>query len=146
LNLCSPNRSAILGGGCATAGTLTATAPESRISSDEAVPPGLADTNWTAYDQTGSYQNLPPAVIIDLDETAIDNSPYEAGLVHRRRLSGLFSFNPDRPDGPLCLNLDLPFSRWLATGRTSPDSRGYWLEMVAVVPSNLVKLTVNGSL
>jgi len=37
--------------------------------------------NWTAYDQTGSYQNLPPAVIIDLDETAIDNSAYEAGLV-----------------------------------------------------------------
>jgi hypothetical protein len=36
----------------------------------------LADTNWTAYDQTGSYQNLPPAVIIDLDETAIDNSAY----------------------------------------------------------------------
>jgi acid phosphatase len=41
----------------------------------------LADMNWTAYDQTGSYRDLPPAVIIDLDETAIDNSAYEAGLV-----------------------------------------------------------------
>jgi len=41
----------------------------------------LADRNWTAYDQSGSYQNLSPAVIIDLDETAIDNSAYEAGLV-----------------------------------------------------------------
>jgi acid phosphatase len=41
----------------------------------------LADKNWTAYNQTGSYQNLPPAVIVDLDETAIDNSAYEAGLV-----------------------------------------------------------------
>jgi len=41
----------------------------------------LADNNWTAYNQTGSYQNLPPAVIVDLDETAIDNSAYEAGLV-----------------------------------------------------------------
>ena len=41
----------------------------------------LADKNWTAFDQTGSYQNLPPAVILDLDETALDNSPYEAGLV-----------------------------------------------------------------
>jgi len=41
----------------------------------------VADRNWTAYDQSGSYQNLPPAVIIDLDETAIDNSAYEAGLV-----------------------------------------------------------------
>jgi len=41
----------------------------------------LADKTWTAYDQTGGYQDLPPAVILDLDETAIDNSVYEAGLV-----------------------------------------------------------------
>jgi 5'-nucleotidase (lipoprotein e(P4) family) len=41
----------------------------------------LADKNWTAYDQTGDYRSLPPAVILDLDETAIDNSPYEASLV-----------------------------------------------------------------
>jgi acid phosphatase len=41
----------------------------------------LADTNWTAYDQTGDYRNLPPAVILDLDETAVENSTYEAGLV-----------------------------------------------------------------
>lgn len=40
----------------------------------------LADKNWTAFDQAGDYQALPPAVILDLDETAIDNSPYEAGL------------------------------------------------------------------
>jgi 5'-nucleotidase (lipoprotein e(P4) family) len=41
----------------------------------------LADKSWTAYDQTGGYQNMPPAVILDLDETAIDNSAYEVGLV-----------------------------------------------------------------
>lgn len=41
----------------------------------------LADKNWTAYDQTGGYQDLPPAVVLDLDETALDNSAYEAGLV-----------------------------------------------------------------
>jgi 5'-nucleotidase (lipoprotein e(P4) family) len=40
----------------------------------------LADKSWTAFDQTGDYKTLPPAVILDLDETAIDNSPYEAGL------------------------------------------------------------------
>jgi 5'-nucleotidase (lipoprotein e(P4) family) len=56
-----------------------------KIRLDEA----LADKNWTAYNQTGGYQNLPPAVILDLDETAIDNSAYEAGLV----LNGT-SFNP----------------------------------------------------
>jgi 5'-nucleotidase (lipoprotein e(P4) family) len=41
----------------------------------------LADKSWTAYDQTGAYQELPPAVILDLDETALDNSAYEASLV-----------------------------------------------------------------
>jgi 5'-nucleotidase (lipoprotein e(P4) family) len=40
----------------------------------------LADKSWTAFDQTGDYQALPPAVVLDLDETAIDKSPYEAGL------------------------------------------------------------------
>ena len=41
----------------------------------------LADRSWTAYNQTGAYQDLPPAVILDLDETALDNSPYEARMV-----------------------------------------------------------------
>ncbi len=42
----------------------------------------LADKNWTAAsEQTGDYQNLPPAVILDLDETAIDNGAYEAWLI-----------------------------------------------------------------
>jgi 5'-nucleotidase (lipoprotein e(P4) family) len=40
----------------------------------------LADKDWTATAQSGNYRDLPPAVILDLDETAIDNSPYEAGL------------------------------------------------------------------
>jgi 5'-nucleotidase (lipoprotein e(P4) family) len=51
----------------------------------------LADKKWTAYDQKGDYQNLPPAVILDLDETAIDNSAYEARLVVNRT-----SFDPKR--------------------------------------------------
>jgi len=41
----------------------------------------LADKSWTAWNQTGDYKDLPPAVVLDLDETAIDNSAYEAGLV-----------------------------------------------------------------
>lgn len=42
----------------------------------------LADRNWTAAtEQTGNYQDLPPAVVLDLDETAMDNSAYQAGLV-----------------------------------------------------------------
>ena len=42
----------------------------------------LADPNWTAApkEQTGAYQSLPPAVILDLDETALDNSSYQAWM------------------------------------------------------------------
>ncbi|GLR82243.1 acid phosphatase [Azospirillum oryzae] len=49
-----------------------------RIQLDKA----LADKNWTAAtEQTGNYQELPPAVVLDLDETAMDNSAYQTGLV-----------------------------------------------------------------
>ena len=35
------------------------------------------DKNWTAaLEQLGNYKNLPPAVILDVDETVLDNSPY----------------------------------------------------------------------
>jgi len=43
---------------------------------------GLADRHWTAaLEQTGDFANLPPAVVLDLDETVLDNSPFEARLV-----------------------------------------------------------------
>ena len=48
-----------------------------RIRLDQA----LADPNWTALvpkEQTGAYQSLPPAVILDVDETILDNSGYQA--------------------------------------------------------------------
>jgi len=42
----------------------------------------LADTRWTAApaEQTGAYQNFPPAIVVDIDETIVDNSPYQAWL------------------------------------------------------------------
>ncbi len=49
-----------------------------RLRLDEA----LADRGWTAAtEQAGAYQDLPPAVVLDLDETAMDNSAYQVGLV-----------------------------------------------------------------
>lgn len=43
---------------------------------------GLADKSWTAAtEQTGAYQDLPLAVVLDLDETAMDNSAYQVGLI-----------------------------------------------------------------
>ena len=43
----------------------------------------LADKKRTAapVEQKGDYQNLPPAVVLDVDETVLDNSPYEVWLL-----------------------------------------------------------------
>jgi 5'-nucleotidase (lipoprotein e(P4) family) len=43
----------------------------------------LADKAWTAVpaEQTGNFQGLPPAVILDIDETLLDNSGYQAWMV-----------------------------------------------------------------
>ena len=42
----------------------------------------LADPSWTAaLEQTGTFGDLPPAIIFDLDETVIDNTPYEVRIV-----------------------------------------------------------------
>ena len=43
----------------------------------------LADRSWTAApaEQKGDFHNLPPAVIVDVDETVLDNSKYEVWLM-----------------------------------------------------------------
>lgn len=42
----------------------------------------LADTAWTAApEQSGDFASLPPAVIVDVDETILDNSAYQAWLI-----------------------------------------------------------------
>lgn len=50
-----------------------------RIRLDEA----LADKGWTAApaEQTGDFANLPPAVVIDVDETLLDNSRYQVWMM-----------------------------------------------------------------
>ena len=46
----------------------------------------LADPNWSAaVEQGAGYQTLSPAIILDLDETVLDNSPYQARLVRDKR-------------------------------------------------------------
>jgi 5'-nucleotidase (lipoprotein e(P4) family) len=42
----------------------------------------LTDPSWTAApkEQTGAYQALPPALILDIDETILDNSGYQAWM------------------------------------------------------------------
>lgn len=51
----------------------------------------LADKSWTAApgEQKGDFATLPPAVVLDVDETVLDNSPYAA-----RRLASGEAFDP----------------------------------------------------
>ena len=42
----------------------------------------LSDSNWTAcLEQCEDYKSMPPAIIMDVDETVLDNSPFTAGLI-----------------------------------------------------------------
>jgi acid phosphatase len=54
----------------------------------------LTDTRWTAaLEQKGPFEHLPPAVILDIDGTVLDNSPYQGQLIADRA-----TFNPDNWD------------------------------------------------
>lgn len=55
----------------------------------------LTDRNWTALPaQTSDFQQLPPAIIVDIDETILDNSPAAAQAI----LEQDQGFNPQRWD------------------------------------------------
>jgi acid phosphatase len=46
----------------------------------------LADKTWTAAtEQTGDFAAKPPAIVLDIDETVLDNSPYQARQVLHQR-------------------------------------------------------------
>lgn len=50
----------------------------------EKLAAALADASWDALphdERDAPPKNLPPAVILDIDETVLDNSPYQARLV-----------------------------------------------------------------
>lgn len=52
----------------------------------------LADPGWTAaLEQTGDASKLPPAVILDVDETTLDNSVFQARLASTNTF-----FTPDK--------------------------------------------------
>ncbi len=69
----------------------TQTAVEYRMSTTQAfrlaasqLPVALADGHWTALPEQvvqPGYQALPPAVIMDVDETLLDNSPFQARMI-----------------------------------------------------------------
>jgi acid phosphatase len=45
----------------------------------------LREKRWTAMVQAGDFRKLPPAVILDIDETVMDNSPSQAREVKQGR-------------------------------------------------------------
>jgi 5'-nucleotidase (lipoprotein e(P4) family) len=48
-------------------------------SAQAALPKALKHKDWTAaVEQTGKFKKLPPAIIVDIDETVLDNSPGQA--------------------------------------------------------------------
>ncbi len=50
----------------------------------ESLDGALADSTWTAaVEQTGEYAALPPAVIVDIDETVLDNSAFQARVIRQ---------------------------------------------------------------
>jgi acid phosphatase len=50
-----------------------------------ALAPALADGAWTAaIEQAGDASALPPAVVLDIDETVLDNSLFQGELARRR--------------------------------------------------------------
>jgi acid phosphatase len=56
------------------------------------LPQALDDRQWTAapVEQRSGFQDLPPAVVLDIDETVLDNSPYQA-----RRIEAQGEFTPE---------------------------------------------------
>jgi 5'-nucleotidase (lipoprotein e(P4) family) len=56
----------------------------------------LAQPDWDALphgEREGSLGGLPPAVILDVDETVLDNSPYQAQLIHTGKEYGEFTWS-----------------------------------------------------
>jgi acid phosphatase len=68
-----------------------------RLRLDEA----LADRSWTAApgEQTGDFQNLPPAVVLDVDETVLDNSKYQVWLMRADQTSARRAGTSSAPPG-----------------------------------------------
>ncbi len=65
-----------------TAAEYRAEALETYSAAASRLDAALADPSWTAaLEQTGGYSGLPPAVILDIDETVLDNAPFQGRLL-----------------------------------------------------------------
>jgi 5'-nucleotidase (lipoprotein e(P4) family) len=77
-----------------TAAEYTATCVQAYELAKIRLEEAIVDTNWTAaVEQTENYQSLPPAVILDVDETTLNNAAYDAWLVNENRVYDSDSWN-----------------------------------------------------
>lgn len=95
------------------------------------IEPALADANWDALppsDRESSPERLPAAVIVDIDETVLDNSEFQARLVRER--SG---FDADR------------WAAWVSEARASavPGAKSF-LDALAVRNVRIFYVTNRG--
>ncbi len=68
-----------------TAGEFWAQTSTTYNGAQVALEQAMSQKSWTAaLEQAAGYENLPPAVILDLDETVLDNSPAQAQMVLER--------------------------------------------------------------
>ncbi|MBK9758013.1 MAG: hypothetical protein IPO88_31765 [Nannocystis sp.] len=65
-----------------TSAEFEAAALQTYNTATHALDRALADKRWTAaLEQDGKFAKLPPAIIVDVDETVLDNSAYQARLI-----------------------------------------------------------------
>jgi len=69
-----------------TSAEYAAVALQTYAAAREKLDLALADPTWTALlEQSEGYESLPPAIIIDLDETVLDNRPFQMRLIREGR-------------------------------------------------------------
>jgi len=59
----------------------------------------LEQPSWTAaLEQVSDYQQLPPALILDIDETVLDNTPFQASVVQAVQRGAADAYYPEAWD------------------------------------------------
>jgi 5'-nucleotidase (lipoprotein e(P4) family) len=65
-----------------TSAEYAAVSIETYFTAEALLPAAIADSNWTGcLEQGENYQALPPAIILDVDETVLDNTAFESRLI-----------------------------------------------------------------
>lgn len=73
-----------------------ALATQAYVTAIRNLPLALEDSYWTAslnQEKNEGYQSLPPAIIMDIDETVLDNSPFQARMILKNKTFNIEDWN-----------------------------------------------------